>query len=224
MHVGIILDGNRRYAKKRKIPPFLGHLYGKKNLEVFLKSWIRMKEPKYLTLYVFSLKNLEKRSKLEKNFIFKILEDGFKELLHEKDIYKFNVNVSFIGKLEKCKKSMIKVMNEVVKKTKKHKRKFLTFCVCYDGQDDIVNAVKLILKNKVNVTKRTIKKYLYTKNLPPLDLIIRTGGEKRLSGFLTWDSTYSELIFKKVMWPEYKIKMFIKDLNDFKKRKRRFGG
>ncbi|MCD6547266.1 MAG: di-trans,poly-cis-decaprenylcistransferase [Nanoarchaeota archaeon] len=225
MHVGIIMDGNRRFAQKEKLfPRFKGHLYGKLALERLLKHWVKMGKPKYLTLYAFSLNNLKKRSTIEKRFIFKLLEIGFKELLNSQDIFKNKVKILFVGKKEKCPKSLQNLMKDIEQKTKNHKNKFLTFCVCYDGQEEIVNSFNNMIKKGVKKADlKTIKKYLYTKDLPQVDLMIRTGDEKRISGFLLWDISYAELIFRKETWPEYTPKMFEDDLKEYEKRKRRFG-
>ncbi|MCD6576171.1 MAG: di-trans,poly-cis-decaprenylcistransferase [Nanoarchaeota archaeon] len=225
MHVGIIMDGNRRYAKMKKLfPRFRGHLEGKKALETLLKAWIKMKEPKYLTLYAFSLYNFKNRSSLEKKFIFALLKKGFMELLKYEDVFKREVRINFIGDTTKCPKSLLNVIDEVIEKTKNHKKKFLTFAICYDGQQEIVDAVNEILTSKgKKVTVNNFKKYLYTRELPPVDLIVRTGGEKRLSGFLLWDTSYAELIFREETWPEYNVTMLKQDISEFRRRKRRFG-
>ena len=223
MHVGIIMDGNRKYADKKKLfPRFKGHLQGKKNLEKFLLDWTKSKEPKYLTLYTFSLYNL-KRNIIEKKFIFHLLEKGFKELLDTKEIFENKIKVSFVGKKEKCPIKLRKLMEKIEKQTEKHNNKFLNFCICYDGHEEIANAFNEMIGKIKKTDEKTIKKYLYTKNLPPADLIIRTGGEKRLSGFMLWDVSYAEIVFKEETWPEYSYKIFKQDLKEFRKRKRRFG-
>ncbi len=225
MHVAIIMDGNRKYAEKKGLfPKIKGHIEGKKSLERLLKHWVKMEEPKYLTLYTFSLYNLKNRSSIEKKLIFKLLEMGFKQLLKRKDIYQNKIRIYFIGKKEKCPKSLQNLMSKIEEKTKYHKNKFLTFAICYDGQEEILKAFNKMIKEKVKkVDEKIIKKYLYTKELPPVDLMIRTGDEKRFSGFLLWDISYAELIFRKQTWPEYTPKMFENDLKEFKRRKRRFG-
>lgn len=225
MHVGMIMDGNRKYAEKKKLfPKFKGHIEGKKSLERLLEYWIKLKEPKYLTLYTFSLFNLKNRSFIEKKLLFKLLKIGFKQLLKRKDIYQNKIRIYFIGKKRECPKYLQNLMNQIEQKTKQHKNKFLTFAICYDGQEEILQAFNKMIKEKIKgINEKIIKKYLYTKELPPLDLLIRTGGEKRISGFLLWDISYAELIFRKQTWPEYTPKMFENDLREFKRRKRRFG-
>ncbi len=225
MHVGIIMDGNRKYAKKLNLSPsYKGHVEGKKTLKNILMFWAKQDEPKNLTLYTFSSKNLEKRNKIERTFIFHLLKKGFKELSKNEQIFENEIKVIFIGNKEKCPKSMQKIMNDLEEKTKKHNKKTLAFCVCYDGQEEIVNAFEEIKKKDINkISKKEIKKNLHTSELPPVDLVIRTGGEKRLSGFLLWDVSYSELIFNEKKWPEYTISDFKKDISEFKNRNRRFG-
>lgn len=225
MHLAIIMDGNRTYAKKKKLfPNFMGHFAGKKNLEKLLLEWAKMKEPKHLTLYAFSLYNLKKRNPIERAFIFKLLEQGFKELLDTKEIFTKKIRVSFIGKKQDCPRNMISVMEKVEAATKNHNKKFLNFCICYDGQEEISNAFNQMAVDKIKkADEKTIKKYLYTKNIPSVDLLVRTGGEKRLSGFLLWDISYAEIIFRNETWPEYSIELLQEDIKEFKHRKRRFG-
>jgi tritrans,polycis-undecaprenyl-diphosphate synthase [geranylgeranyl-diphosphate specific] len=225
MHTAIILDGNRRYAEKKKLfPRFLGHKEGEKTLKRLLLYWFKMKGPKHLSLYVFSLYNLKNRNPIEKHFIFKLFEKGFEELLLTKEIHKQKIHVSFIGKKEACPKSFRELMEKIEDKTKDYKNKFLNFCVCYDGQEEITNAFNNMLKNNIKkADEKTIKKCLYTREIPVVDLVIRTGGEKRLSGFLLWDTSYAEMIFKEETWPEYTPDMFEEDLEEFRRRKRRFG-
>ncbi len=225
MHVGLILDGNRKYAKKKKIfPSYKGHTEGKNALEKILFYWAKQKEPEFLTLYVFSYYNLKKRNKLERYFILNLIKREFKKLLDVKEIFDEEIKVVFLGNKEMCPKGLLNVMDEIEKKTKKHKNKTLAICVCYDGQEELVEAIKKIKDKKIkNITRETIKNNIYSNELPHLDLVIRTGGEKRLSGFMLWDSSYSELIFKKKTWPEYTIKDFKEDIKEFKDRKRRFG-
>ena len=225
MHVGIVMDGNRRYAEKKNIfPKFKGHLYGKKNLEKFLKCWTKLKEPIHLSLFVLSLYNLKNRNFVEKTFLFKLIENGFRELLETKEVFDNNVNISFVGNKRSCPKNLRALMDKIEKATKSHKNKFLTFAICYDGQEEIVDAFNKMIKEKIKkASGKTIKDHLYTKNIPPVDLMIRTGGERRISGFLLWDVSYAELIFRKETWPEYTLKMFKNDLKEFAKRKRKFG-
>jgi len=219
------MDGNRKYAVKKKLfPKFKGHIEGKKTLERLLNYWAKLKEPRYLTIYTFSLFNLKNRNPLEKKFIYKLLEIGFNQLLKRKDVYENNIHISFIGKKEGCPKSLQNSMKIVEEKTKTHKNKFLTFAICYDGQEEILQAFNKMIEEKVKKANlRTIKKHIYTKNLPAVDLMIRTGGEKRISGFLLWDISYAELIFRKQTWPEYTPKMFENDLKEFRRRERKFG-
>ena len=225
MHISIIMDGNRRYAEKKNLfPKFMGHVAGKKALEKLLLNWIKMKEPKYLTLFAFSVFNLKKRNPIEKAFIFKLLEHGFRELLSTKEIFTEKIRISFIGRKQDCPKSLAKLMEQIEDKTKKHSKKFLNFCICYDGQEEIANAFNTMLSKKLKkADEKTIKKNLYTRNLPPVDLLVRTGGEKRLSGFLLWDASYAEIIFRDENWPEYNIALLKQDMTEFKNRKRRFG-
>ena len=220
MHVAIIMDGNRKYALKHNLLPiFKGHEPGKKTLEKLLVHWARKSKVEYLTLYTLSLDNFHKRGTIERNFILKLLQRGFDNLAEHEVVHEQKINIKIIGERKILPKYLKDSIKNLENKTKDYKNKFLTLCVAYDGQQEIINACK---KTK-SATIRTFKKYLQTKDVPSLDLLIRTGGEKRISGFLLWDVSYAELIFRKQLWPEYTPQMFEADLKEFKRRKRRFG-
>jgi len=222
-HLGIIVDGNRRWAKKKGLPAFKGHEEGAKTLEKILKK-LKETSIKVVSLYVWSLKNHEKRSVMERKKIFQLLRVFFNKLF--KTLEKEKIKVVFSGRWQETE--MKDFIKNILDKTKNFENKIINFCFMYDGQAEIVDAVKKIISKNIpkeSITEEVIKENLYTKNLPPLDLIIRTGMEdgKRLSGFLLWDSSYAEFIFHNTYWPDYTEEMLIKDIEEFNRRKRRMG-
>jgi len=223
-HIAIILDGNRRWAQKHALKPWEGHEAGSKTLKKLLKYWVDSDIP-YLSLYTLSLDNFIKRSEIEKRFLFHLFKINFRELLEDELIHKGKVKVKILGKWELLPdKELKKLLKEVMEKTKDYDKKTLSFLICYDGQDEIVNAVqKLIGKGVKKVTPELIKQNLFTSELPPVDLLIRTGGEKRLSGFLLWDASYAELYFTETLFPDSVPKTFDEAIEEYKNRKRRFG-
>jgi len=226
-HIGIILDGNRRYAKKRMMPAWMGHTAGSENVDK-LMDWCKEYKIKELTLYTFSMENFS-RPKKEVNHLMKLFKERFRKVTkEEKKIMKEGVRINFIGRKSMFPKALQNQMLELEKKTKKNKRYILNFAMGYSGREEIVDAVKLIAKDvksgkikPAGITEMTIQKHLYLKSYP--DLIIRTAGEQRLSNFLTFQSAYSELIFVDKFWPDFKKADFAKCLREYAKRARRFG-
>lgn len=227
-HIGIVMDGNRRYAKKQGIEPWKGHEKGREALKEIIRYFANLdSETKYLSLYAFSLENLKNRPELEKKFLYQQLKKGFDELLEEKVIFENEVNISTIGHIEMLPdKNLKNSITKIVDATKNYSNKYIVFAICYDGQDEFVNATKRIAEQKIkpeDINTRTIKKNLFTKDIPPLDLLIRTGGEQRLSGFLLWDASYAELYFTGTLFPEFSPADLETAIEDYKSRQRRFG-
>jgi tritrans,polycis-undecaprenyl-diphosphate synthase [geranylgeranyl-diphosphate specific] len=172
---------------------------------------------------------LKKRSKAELKVHFDLHKKYIKEEIldsdrFEKDEIQFNV----LGRINLLPKDEQLLIEKAINKTKKFSKHIFNVCIAYDGQDEIVNAVKKIINKNINpnaVTKEIIKQNLYTRDIPPPDLIIRTGMNpgKRLSGFLLWDSSYAEMVFRKTYWPDYTPALLRKDINSFSNHKRRFG-
>ena len=205
-HIAIILDGNRRYAKRLGMQPWKGHEFGIKKLEQLLE-WCRDFGIKELTLYSFSTENF-KRSRKEKDFLFNMFKKEFKSMRYRKDIFKNKVRVNVIGRIDMFPKIIRKSMNDIMKKTKRHNGFIVNFAMAYGGRQEITNAIKIIatdLKNNrikiKDINEKLISKNLYLKSEP--ELVIRPGGEVRTSNFLTWQSVYSEWIFVKKLWPEF---------------------
>jgi len=226
-HIGLILDGNRRWAKKNLINLNVGHLIGYENLKKrlfdFFDAGIH-----YLTIYALSLENAKKRSKQELTYIFKIILEAVDSVIKETTVKEEKVNFNVIGRISLLPAEVKAKIDELIEFTKDHDQNHINLCIMYDGQEEIVDAVKKILEDDIKsneVDRELIKNYLYTKNFPELDYIIRTGMEDgaRISGFMLWDSSYAEFKFRTDLWPDYSREMVIEDLKDFVSRNRRKG-
>jgi len=225
-HIAIILDGNRRYAKKLGLKPWKGHEFGVKKLEQLLK-WCRELGIKELTLYSFSTENF-KRTKTEKDFLFSIFKQEFSNMRHRHDIFKNKVRINVIGRLDMFPKDIRKAMLDIMQKTRRHNRFVVNFAMAYGGRQEITDALKAIVRkiqnkklNSKNISEKTITSNLYLKSEP--DIVIRPSGEVRTSNFLTWQSVYSEWFFVKKLWPEFTKRDLINCIQEFNKRERRFG-
>lgn len=221
-HVGIILDGNRRWAKKKDLIATQGHMEGAKTLKKILRSLYET-DIRVVSLYIWSLKNHKKRSLTERNFIFnKIIKRFFNDLI--KETKEKEVKIVLSGRWKETE--LKDFLDKKIKETEHFDKKILNFCFMYDGQNEIVDSVKEIINSGIkNIDKETIRNHLYVRDLPPVDLIIRTGMSdgQRLSGFLLWDSSYAEFIFHETFWPDYNEEMLMKDIEEYHKRTRRFG-
>ncbi|OGZ18032.1 MAG: di-trans,poly-cis-decaprenylcistransferase [Candidatus Nealsonbacteria bacterium RBG_13_37_56] len=222
-HLGIIIDGNRRWAKEKGLSSFHGHKKGLDNVEKIMDYCVK-KGVKILTLYVFSVENWN-RSKKEINYLMRLFVNN----LTKKNIKKFNdkgIRFQTIGQKEKLPKLLQEKIKEIEKATKNNKKSILNLAISYGGRPEIIQAIKNIIKKKIPINKineEIINQNLWTVGLAYPDFIIRTGGEIRLSNFLTWQSAYSELYFTKKYWPEFTEKDLDKALEEYNKRERRFG-
>ena len=219
-HLAIIMDGNRRWAKKHKLKSNLGHKEGINNAISLLKK-INNEESiklKYITLYVFAVNNW-KRPRLEINALFNFLRQTY--IRFENLSLNENFRIKHFGSNKKLPKSIKKIINDVQSKTKQNTGIQINLAFNYSARDEIIEAVKQIVINKKNVNK--LETYLYSKGIPDPDLIIRTGGEIRMSDFLLWQSAYSELIFTKKLWPDFKFTHLKISLLNYLKRKRNYG-
>jgi len=230
-HIGIILDGNRRFAERIMKNPWIGHYHGvKKTIEVL--RWTCEKGIRYMTAYVLSLENMTTRPKEEFIMILKYLRKETNEVINNRKhvIHEFNIKTRFIGRLSMLPDDIQENMKKIENMTKKYKKHFLNVAVAYGGQQEIIDAVKKILEKGLkgiikpsDLNEKMLKEYLYTNGQPYPDMILRTGGEKRLSNFLPFQSAYSELIFLDKKWPEMSRQDFDDALEEFSNRKRRFG-
>ena len=218
-HLGIILDGNRRWAKEKGLPTSEGHRHGLKRVREVVE-WAKEQGIKILTLFVFSTENW-KRPKKEVNFILKLAKEAIDKYLNQ--LYQEGIKVRVIGERKKLPKSLRELIEKAEELTKNNKKMILNFALSYGGRAEVVEAVKKIIKEKIppeKITEKVISKHLWTTDL---DLIIRTGKEQRLSNFLIWQAAYSELYFCKKYWPDFTKRDFIKALKEYYRRQRRFG-
>jgi len=225
-HVGLVVDGNRRFAKRLMLKPYMGHEWGAKKIREFLR-WCQELSIKEVTLFTFSVENFN-RPKGEFDYLMDLFEREFKKISNDAEIYENKIRIKFIGRIFMFPEKVQLAMRELEEKTKNHDQFFVNFAMAYGGRAEIVDAAKRIAEKiesgelKVGeIDEKTFREHLYLDSDP--DLIIRTS-ESRLSGFLLWQSSYSELIFlTDVMWPEFTKEHFITCINEYKKRKRRFG-
>lgn len=226
-HIAIILDGNGRWAKKRFLPRNIGHRKGAFNLKDITVECDKL-GIKYLTVYCFSTENW-KRPEEEVNYLMTAPIRYYKK--YKKKLFSSNVRIKVIGRRDRFSKEFLEVINELEANTSEHNGITLTLCIDYGSYDEITTAVKRIaldVKNGVidpeNINENTITNNLFTKDYPPLDLMIRTSGEYRISNYLLWQMAYSELYFTDVYWPDFNKDELQKALINFQNRNRRFGG
>jgi len=219
-HLGIIIDGNRRWAKERGLPALEGHRRGLERLKELI-DWSKERGIKVLTLFVFSTENW-KRSKVEVNYLIRL----FGQALSKKNIQKIHqegIKIRVIGQRERLPGSLQKTIKDVEELTKSNKGMVLNFALSYGGRAEIVEAIKNVIKKKIpleKITEDMISQNLWTSDV---DLIIRTGKEQRISNFLIWQATYSELYFCPKYWPEFSEKDLDEALAEYTHRQRRFG-
>ncbi len=220
-HVAIIPDGNRRWAKKKGIPTLEGHRAGIENMRKTLK-WCRDLGIKMISLWGFSTENAN-RSHEEVNYLFKLFEEKLHEGEKQGDYEKHKIRVRFYGRRGLFPKTVQEKMAEVERKTAKNSKYFLNLFFGYGGRQEIVDAVNKAVISGRKVDEKSFAKLLYTNDIPNPDLVIRTSGEIRTSGFLPYQSAYSELYFSRKFWPEFDKREFRKALSEYSRRKRRFG-
>ena len=229
-HIAVILDGNRRWALKHSLNPWMGHRQGAEKVKELL-DWCLEMGVKSVTLYAFSTENF-RRSPKEVEEIMKIAEEKLRKLLTDKRIHENNVKVKIIGRRNLLPKSLRKLADDVEESTKNYNKHFLNIALAYGGRAEIVDAARKIAERvekgeigSKQIDEKLFEKFLYTSHLPKQDpdLIIRTSGEERLSGFLLWQSDYSELCFLDIYWPEFRKIDLLRAIRTFQIRKRRFG-
>ena len=217
-HVAIIMDGNGRWGLKKKKSRNYGHLKGLKSVDTVIKESIKKKIP-FLTLYTFSTENW-KRPEGEINFLFDLIRNSLKKNL--KRIVKQGIKVNIIGKSKGLPRDINKIVKLIKIKTAKNKRITLNLALNYGSKEEIVNTCRLLRKEK-NINIKTFENKLYTKNMPNPDILIRTGGTKRLSNFLLWQLAYTEIFFIDKLWPEFNASIFNNIVSKFEKTKRNYG-
>ena len=226
-HVAVIMDGNGRWASQRGLPRIAGHSAGAKSVEEIIKA-AKESGVKILTLYAFSTENW-KRPKYEVDALFKLLEnyiDSQTDILIKNDI-----RLSVVGRIEGLPDGVQRKLKSVMDKTRAGSSLLLNLALNYGARTEIVDAVRAVAKDCVSgkvdpdeIDEKIFSGYLYTQDLPDPDLLIRTSGEMRLSNFLLWQLSYSELYISKKLWPDFKKSDFIEALNEYQNRQRRYGG
>lgn len=221
-HIAIIMDGNRRWAKKKGFPTAVGH---KKGVEA-LKETLRACNDfgvKYLTVYAFSTENWN-RKKEEVDFLMNLVAVTLSNELQE--MHKENVQIHFIGDLSRLNFKLQKILANAEETTKNNTGVVLQIALNYGSRDEIVHAVKRIMAEGIeasDITETTISEHLYTAGVPEPDVLVRTGGEKRISNYLLWQIAYSEIIVRNEFWPEYGKKLLGECILEFGSRQRRYG-
>ncbi len=229
MHVAVILDGNRRFARRLMQKPWKGHEWGARKVRSLLE-WGREKGVKRFTLYSLSIENIKKRPKRELGYLFRLFEREFRDILKpDHEVHRHRIRIRVIGRKELLPETLRDLIDRVETETESYDGYELVLAIAYGGQQEITDAAKKLAEAVKNgsvdpesIDEEGFSKFLYSDSCP--DIIIRTGGEKRLSNFLLWQSAYSELFFVDKMWPEFEKEDFERILEEFKKRQRRFGG
>ena len=229
-HIAIILDGNRRWAKRNLTIQEKGHFKGADAVENLL-DWCEEFDIKIITLYVLSAENLQRKNE-ELDYLYELIYKRLEKLYNDPRIHKNQMRVKALGTIDLLPESIKDVLRRLDEVTKDYKNHFLNIAIAYGGQNELVDAVKKIgIKIKTGeldadeINKEVIESNLYTSHLPQSspDMILRTSGEKRMSGFLLWQSAYSELVFLDIFWPEFRKIDLMRAIRTFQKRKRRVG-
>jgi len=217
-HVAIIMDGNGRWGLKNKKSRNLGHKQGLKSIENIIEIAID-KKISFITLFVFSVDNW-KRPKEEVNFLFNLLSTFLESKL--KQLRERNIKLKILGKI-KFSNKLNNLLKYSEKFTKNNKKLQINLALNYSSKSEIIYSLKKIIKKKLPINETNVSQNLYTHNIPDPEILIRTGNTFRLSNFLLWQSSYSEIFFEKKLWPDFKRKDFIRIIKKYKKIKRNFG-
>jgi len=220
-HVAIIMDGNGTWAKKRGLPRNFGHRQGARALKnvVLFASKIGIK---YLTVFAFSTENWS-RPREEVDYLMKLPAEFMRA--NESDIHKHNIRFACIGDRSRLPEDLQKTIDKYEKETAENDGMIFIVALNYGGKADIIQAVNRVIDEGVaEVDEEKFERYLYTKDMPDVDLLIRTSGQKRISNFLLWKLSYSELYFTKTLWPDFNKTQFLKALKEYSNRDRRYGG
>ena len=222
LHIGLTLDGNGRWAQLRKLPRTSGHEEGLRTLKVIVKAADDL-GIKHLTLYAFSTENW-KRAQQEVGFLMNLIHN---HLIDELDFYRENgIKLNHIGDITGLPKNIQNDLKEAIEDTKDFNKMTVNLAINYGGRDEIIRGVKKIINDKVNpdeIDEKLFSSYLDMPSSPDVDLLIRTGGEQRLSNFLLWHVPYAEQIYTNTLWPDYTVEEFYSHIEDFQHRSRRFG-
>ena len=215
-HIAFIMDGNGRWGNKKKKGRNYGHIKGVDTIKKIIKGSIKLKIP-IVSFYVFSSENW-KRPKTEINFLFKLIDSYFSKEIES--VKKQGIKLNIIGEIKKLSKNLQITLNKSINLTKKNNKIIVNLAINYGSKNEILNTLKKI-KKKINI--KNFEKNLYTKNMPDPDIMIRTGGHKRLSNFMLWQLAYTELFFINKLWPDFQLTDLRRIIINYKKRKRNFG-
>lgn len=226
-HVGIVPDGNRRFARQNNLDIKVGHYMGYETLKKILFGFFDA-GIKYLTIYALSLENAKKRNPQELKYIYKIIKLAIDAVMNEPIVVDEKVRFRVIGRLSLLPQDVRDKIEELQEFTKDHTQNFVNVLIMYDGRAELVDAMKKMAEENIDpqkIDEKNIKKHLYTHDFPELDYLIRTGMNDgaRISGFLLWDASYAEFKFRNEFWPEYSEEMLYEDLMDYLNRNRRKG-
>ena len=220
VHIGIIMDGNGRWATSQNMERLSGHIQGVETVKTIVEACVRL-EISYLTLYTFSKENWQ-RPKDEVSSLMSLLSSSLRNELEK--LNRNNIALKIVGKLEDLPAELQALIMDTIESTKNNTGLVLTLALSYGGRQEIVDAInKIITSDNKYINEEIFQNYLYAPTMPDPDLIIRTGGENRLSNFLLWQSAYSEIHISKKNWPEFAEDDLISALNDFGQRKRKYG-
>tara|TARA_B110000196_G_C21091130_1_gene637601 strand:+ start:424 stop:1203 length:780 start_codon:yes stop_codon:yes gene_type:complete len=227
-HLAIIMDGNRRFAWKSNIATGLGHRIGKEKLERVLDWTLEIGIP-WLTVYALSTENLN-RPKKELKTLFKLYDEGLRDIADDERIHKNKVKVQIIGRRELLPAHVNDAIDYAEQRTADYDQFVFTVCLAYGSREEMVDAIRSIAEEHAagdlkleNIDEKAVSKRLYTGDMPDPDLVIRTSGEERISNFLLWQMAYSELYFSDVFWPSFQKKELLKAIRTFQNRRRRYG-
>ena len=215
-HIAFIMDGNGRWGEKKNKGRNYGHLKGVDTVKKIVESSIKLKIP-IVTFYVFSSENW-KRPKREINFLFQLIKKYFSQEI--KNISSQDIKINILGEINKLSSEIRSILKRTMNITKKNKAIIVNLAINYGSKNEILNAIKKT-KKKLNI--KNLEKNMYTKNQPNPDILIRTGGHKRLSNFMLWQLAYSELFFLNKLWPDFNVKDLKKIINEYRRQKRNFG-
>lgn len=228
-HIGIIMDGNRRFALSSGMESKEGHRMGKEKVREVMR-WCRDIGIKYLTVYALSTENLTSRSPEELNTLFDLYETGFRELAEDKEIHRDKVRCKAVGQISLLPSRVVREIEVAEQATKDYDDLVFTVCLAYGARQELVDAIKGILTDYTNgiisledISVELVSEYLYTSDMPDPDLVIRTSGEERLSNFLLWQMAYAELYFVDIYWPAFRKRDFLRVIRTYQGRLRRYG-
>ncbi len=229
-HIVVIPDGNRRWARAKNLKPWVGHREGMKRIGELLEESIKLGIP-HFSFWGLSVDNIKNRPKKEIDFLLDIFDRNLKKLIKGKEIYEKKVRIRVLGFWRKFfPKELCQSIEKIMSVTKNHDRFFLNLFLAYNGTDEMLGAIKQIKKQvsrnpNLRITPNLIKENLFTKGLPPVDYLIRTGGEPHLSaGFMMWDIANVQFYFTKIYFPDFDRRELRKAIREYQRRKRRFGG